>query len=190
MERQRDPTASDMLVPIATGLRLRGNDGRLTASLVPGGIDQLHDRADLLVGRARGAMRRLGVEKYKVYGRKVILKFRGIDSAALAEPLVGLDILMPCNGLVDLPEGDYYIFELVGLKVQTREGRVIGTVRDVVETEGTPLLAIEPLPGAGGRGAQDEILLPIARSICANIDIASRCITVDPPEGLLELYGI
>ena len=96
---------------------------------------------------------------------------------------------MPCNGLVDLPEGSYYIFELVGLTVRTRNGRTIGIVRDVVWTGGTPLLAIEPGEGKGP-AAREEILLPAARSICTAIDLASGWITIDPPEGLLELYGI
>ena len=55
----------------------------------------------------------------------VVLKFRGIDDPTAASALAGLDILIPCNGLVDLPEGSYYIFQLVGLTVRTREGREV-----------------------------------------------------------------
>jgi 16S rRNA processing protein RimM len=99
-----------------------------------------------------------------------------------------MDILLPCKGLVDLPEGSYYIFELVGLRVVTLAGRALGTVRDIVETGGTPLLAVRPDPGVGD--GREEILLPVARSICRIIDTRSGVITIDPPEGLLELYGV
>ena len=44
--------------------------------------------------------------------------------------------------------------------------------------------------GGGGSSAEEEVLLPAARSICTAIDLVSGCITIDPPEGLLELYGI
>ena len=179
----------DVDVPVATGLKLRGARGRLTARLVPGGIDQLEGRDWVLVGRPGGVLRRLSIEEYSIYKDNVIVKFHGIDAAAAAAEIVGQDILIPCNGLVDLPEGSYYIFELIGLTVRTRGGREIGTVRGVVRTGGTPLLAIEP--GAVlGPSAQDEILLPAARSICTAIDVAAGCITIDPPEGLLELYGL
>jgi 16S rRNA processing protein RimM len=174
---------------VAAGLRLRGAAGRLTARLVRGGIDQLKGRGWVLVGRPGQAARRFEIEEYSIYKNNVVLKFRGVDTAADAAGLVGQDILMPCKGLVDLPEGSYYIFELVGLIVRTRDGRTIGIVRDVVQTGGTPLLAIEPGEGIGPP-AQDEILLPAARSICTAIDVASGCITIDPPDGLLELYGI
>jgi len=180
----------DRLIPIATGLKLRGNDGRLTARLIPGSIDQMEGRTAIYVGRGAGPWQCLQVEEYSTYGRKLVVKLEGIDSAAGAEPLVGMDISMPCKGLVDLPEGAYYIFELVGLSVQMRDGRVLGTVRRVVETGGTPLLAIEPASDSLREQRQDEILVPAARSICALIDLEAGRITVDPPEGFLELYGI
>ena len=52
-------------------------------------------------------------------------------------------------------------------------------------TGGAPLLIVEraePLPQT-----KREILIPAARSICTRIDRSARVITVDPPEGLLEL---
>lgn len=175
-------------IVVAAGLRLRGAGGRLTARLVPHGIDQIQGREWVLVGDGRGPGRRYEVEESRVYADKVVLKLRGVESATDAAPLVGMDILIPCNGLVDLPEGSYYIFELVGLRIRTLEGRAIGTVRDIVLTGGTPLLAIDPAPGGGE--SREEILLPAARSICREIDLASGVITIDPPEGLLELYGL
>ncbi|HEU4401557.1 MAG TPA: PRC-barrel domain-containing protein [Candidatus Polarisedimenticolia bacterium] len=101
--------------------------------------------------------------------------------------MVGQDILIPCKGLVDLPEGTYYIFELIGLRVRTHDGRDLGVVRDVLRTGGTPLLAVARNPGAGVAGAGEDLLLPIARSICRQIDTEAGSITVDPPEGLLEV---
>jgi 16S rRNA processing protein RimM len=172
-------------VPVATGLRLRGAHGRLTARLVEGGVDQLAGRPEVEIGRRAGPRRRYEVEEYSVYRDRVVVKLRGVDDAAQAAGLVGLDILLPCKGLVDLPQGSYYIFELVGSTVVTREGREVGTVRDVVRTGGTPLLLVER-PGAAARG-EEPLLLPAARSICVTIDVAAGRIVIDPPSGLLDL---
>jgi len=143
----------------------------------------------VLIGVRQGQLRRYEVEKAESYGDKVVLKLQGIESADQAAGLVGQDIFLPCNGLVDLPAGTYYIFELVGLSVVTRGGQVIGTVRDVYETGGTPLLVIDPPSGDAGM-RREEILLPAARAICRDIDTAAGRITIDPPEGLLGLYGL
>ena len=189
-----DPAASgsagERPVTVATGLRLRGAGGRLTARLVPRGIDQLGRTPSVLVGSAGGPSGTFEVEEYTIYSGKVVLKLRGVDTAEQARELVGKDILLPCNRLVDLPEGTYYIFELVGLTVETVDGRRLGTVRDVVETGGTPLLAIEPQEARGRGGEEKEILLPVARSICRTIDAQAGRIIVEPPDGLLELYGL
>src|SRR5262245_38301641 len=77
-------------VPVATRLRLRGPDGRMTASLVRGGIDQLGGRREVLVGRAGGDATLRAIETCATYGHKVVIKFRGIDTAAMAAPLEGL----------------------------------------------------------------------------------------------------
>jgi 16S rRNA processing protein RimM len=188
--RDRRAARPGEVAVVARGLRLRGTGGQLTATLVPGGIDQLQGRGWVLVGRWPGPGTRWEMEEYTTYGRKIVLKLRGVDSAALAEPLLGEDILLPCNGLVDLPEGTYYIFELVGMRVRTEQGRELGTVRAIIETGGAPLLEIEPATSPRSPAGGNEILLPMAGSICKVIDRASGRIIVDPPEGLLELYGL
>ena len=186
----QDTRESAAEVVVATGLRLRGAGGHLTARLVPGGIDQLGGRTWVLIGRPGAATVRYDLEERTSYADKVVVKLRGIDGAGQAAALVGQDILLPCNGLVDLPEGAYYIFELVGLRVCTRDGRELGTVRDVVRTGGTPLLAVQPAARGRTSSRNEEILLPAARAICTRIDPHGGTITVDPPDGLLELYGL
>ncbi len=77
------------------------------------------------------------------------------------------------------PAGEYYQTDLVGCAVQTRGGKTIGIVEDWREYGGPPLLAVN----ANGR----EILIPFAKSICVEIDVASRKIIVDLPPGLEDL---
>ncbi len=59
-------------------------------------------------------------------------------------------------------------------------GAPVGVVKGVEEYGGPPLLRVE---AADGR----EILVPFARSICREIDVAAKTIRVELPEGLREL---
>jgi 16S rRNA processing protein RimM len=60
-------------------------------------------------------------------------------------------------------------------------GAEVGAVREVLHTGGeAPVLVII---GEGGR----ENLVPLAESICVEIDVEAKLIRVDAPEGLLEL---
>ena len=56
---------------------------------------------------------------------------------------------------------------------------LLGTVRDVQFTSGTPLLEVETSTG--------ELLIPLAEDICTKIDATARRIEVVLPEGLREL---
>src|SRR5207245_1556805 len=87
----------DRPVLVATRLTLRGAGGRLTATLVPEGIDQLKDRSWVLIGGGAGPRRRYGIEEYSSYARKVVLKLKGVESAREAEAVVGQEIFLPCN---------------------------------------------------------------------------------------------
>ena len=81
---------------------------------------------------------------------------------------------------VELGEGEFYDWQLEGCRVETIEGRCIGTVREVLHTGGeAPVLVIRDERGR-------ENLVPLAESICVEIDTARELIRVDAPEGLLE----
>jgi len=57
-------------------------------------------------------------------------------------------------------------------------------VKDVVELGDSTLLVVE------GTSGSREVLIPLCRQICVEIDLAGRRIVVDPPDGLLDLNEI
>ena len=59
------------------------------------------------------------------------------------------------------------------------KGRPLGVVVDFLEYGRAPLLQVD----AGGR----EVLVPLARSICHEIDVTGKIIRANLPEGLTEL---
>jgi 16S rRNA processing protein RimM len=79
-------------------------------------------------------------------------------------------------------EGAFSYADLVGCRVvgdAVVGDAQVGVVTEVEEYGGAPLLKVK---AADGR----EILIPFARSICKVIDVASKTIRVELPEGLLE----
>jgi 16S rRNA processing protein RimM len=159
------------LVTIAERLRPRGIKGELSA--VP-----LSDNPER-VGRVFVNHVEYEVENAWRHGGYVVFKFRGVDSMTAAEALEGADVAIPREERAALPEGEYYQTDLVGFAVVTRLGEAIGTVQGWREYGGPPLLEVD----AGGK----ELLIPFAKSICVEIDLAGRRIIVDLPEGLLDL---
>ena len=65
-----------------------------------------------------------------------------------------------------------------------RSGERVGTVADVLTAGASTLLSVERGPG------RTEVMIPLSRSICVDIDPARKRIVIDPPDGLLDLNEI
>jgi 16S rRNA processing protein RimM len=160
--------------------RVRGTRGELLGELdssEPGREDRLKDVAL----EAGGQRRVIGVEQVWRHNGRPVFKFAGIDSISDAEPWQGAEILVPASEIVRPEEGAYSYADLTNCRMETAgSGELVGVVKGVEEYGGPPLLKVEAVDGR-------EILVPFARSICREIDVAAKTIRVALPEGLLDL---
>src|ERR1044072_2167821 len=122
----------------------------------------------------------LALEDHWFHKDRVILKFEGYDTMTAAEELVGGWLVISEADGLELEEDQFYEYQVVGADVIAITGEKIGIVTRLMRTGGTDLLVIE---GEGKR----EILVPFANDICTEVDVDARRITINPPEGLLEL---
>ena len=168
------------LVLVARVARPRGVKGEVACDLLtdfPERFDRLEELVAVFPG---GGRRRLKLEGHWFHGGRVVLKLAGYDSPEAAAALAGCELAVPESEAVELEEGEFYDWQLEGCRVETVEGREVGAVREVLHTGGeAPVLVIRD---EGGR----ENLVPLAESICVEIDVAAKLIRVDAPEGLLE----
>lgn len=126
-----------------------------------------------------GKRRDVGLERIWRHDGRPVFKFAGIDSISAAEEWEGADVLVPVDQGVRREAGEYTHADLIGCRVVAGQV-VIGTVRGVEEFGSAPLLKVETAEGR-------EVLVPFARAICKEIDVAGKVIRADLPEGLLEL---
>ena len=169
----------DDLVAIARIVRPRGLRGEVVAEVLtdfPERFDGLGDVTAVLPG---GERRELKLENAWFQKERIVLKFDGLDSIDDAEGLRDAEICVPEQEAVKLEEGEFFDWQLEGCEAVTPEGVIIGKVRELMRTGGTELLVIDAPDGR-------EMLIPFAESICTEVDVESKRITVDPPEGLLE----
>jgi 16S rRNA processing protein RimM len=120
------------------------------------------------------------VENTWMHGDHLILKFKGVDTISDAEKLAGAEVAIPFEQRAALAEEEFYQSDLIGCEVSDASGRSLGIVEDFQETGGAPLLTVKTPDGR-------ELLIPFANSICTKIDLDRKQITVNPPEGLLDL---
>jgi 16S rRNA processing protein RimM len=124
------------------------------------------------------------------HGGQAIFQFAASHSVDDAKKLVGFEVRIPLAERTKLPDGSYYISDLVGCDVVETNGRKVGVVCDVEingdNVPGTPLLVVD-LDQARVTAGGAQILVPLAQDICLRVDLAARGIEVKLPDGLLEL---
>ena len=78
----------------------------------------------------------------------------------------------------ELPEGEFYHHQLLGLRVYTAQGQSLGRVSDILETGANDVLVVQGETGP-------EILIPLVDEIVISIDLEAGCLTIQPIPGLL-----
>lgn len=123
------------------------------------------------------------VESVRAHTGRVLLKFAGIDSPEDVQLLQGWTIEIPEEEARKLEEDEYFLHDLVGLRLIDGQGRERGTVVDVYEGGGGLLLKVKRADGK-------EFELPFAAELCTEINIAEKRMVVALPEGLDDLDAI
>lgn len=118
------------------------------------------------------------IEKVGYHKNQVILKFKGCDSVDEAEKLRNTYLFVKREDLGKLPEGVYYIADLIGLEVYTDQNEFLGKVDDIYSVAGANDIYV----------VKDEMgktkLLPGIPDVILKIDIENAKITVHLLEGL------
>jgi len=114
-------------------------------------------------------------------GRKgeVRLRFEGVGGREEIGALVGQLIMASPALLPELPEGEFYRFELIGCRVESETGEAAGTVREIWETGAHDVLVVEDEEGV-------RRLIPTAAELMKQVDLTARLIIVADLPGLLE----
>lgn len=120
------------------------------------------------------------VENVRMQKNMVILKLAGIDDRDAAERMRGTELYITDADLPELPEGQFYVRDLIGMTVESEEGDVLGEVSDVIQNTAQDIFEI--------KGENDKtILIPKVDQFVLNIDKDERVIRVRLMEGLLDL---
>ncbi len=117
------------------------------------------------------------VEHVRYHRELVLLKLVDYPDRTAAEALRGLWVLVPRAAAVPLEEGEYYLYQLMGLTVVTTQGETLGQLVDILETGANHVFVVQ-----GDRG---ELLLPDIPEVVQVIDFTTHLMTIQLLPGLL-----
>ena len=120
----------------------------------------------------------LEIENVKFFKQFAILKFKGIDNINDIEKYRGKSLMIDREDAVDLDEDEYFIADMIGMKVCTEDGSEFGTLKDVMETGANDVYIIDSLE-------HGEVLIPAIRECILDVDMDEECMTIHLMEGLV-----
>lgn len=120
------------------------------------------------------------IENVRAQKNMVILKLEGADDRNAAEALRGKELYITEDDLPQLPEGQYYVRDLIGMSVTEEDGNLLGHVTDVLQNTAQDIFEVESENGK-------KLLIPKVDQFVLDIDAEKREITVRLIEGMLDL---
>lgn len=154
---------------------LRGEVKVLPLCDDPGRFREL---GEVCVAFADGRRRMASIRQVAIEGKDVRLAFDGVEDRAAAEEFRHATLLIRRDMRRELDEGRYYLDDLVGLRVETTDGRQLGVVREVLCLPANDVYVTE------------HALIPAVREIVRSVDLEARRIVVEPLPGLAPELGL
>ena len=118
------------------------------------------------------------IEEVKYHKHLVLVKFKGIEDINMAEKYKGCYIKIKRENARKLPEGTYFIADLIGIKVYDEDGNLLGKVDDIYNNKSTDIYVIKDDLGK-------QILLPSTKEIIKQIDVDNDKMVVHLIDGLI-----
>jgi 16S rRNA processing protein RimM len=129
------------------------------------------------VGDEHTPMTVSGAQQHK---NVIVLSLDAIDTADAAEKLRGKAVSVPESELTPLPPDQFYLHDVVGLRVEHVNGQPLGVITDVITSGGNDIFVVRDQ--VTGR----ETLLPVVKAFVKEIDIPRGLVRVEPIPGLFD----
>lgn len=160
----------DTYLLVAEGLKPQGLDGTLKCRVYMDSADDIMPLRTLY-RKERDTYTAVRVESAHVRDGFAYLVLEGVRSREEAERWRGVLLYMGRKDAPPLPEGRYYICDLIGCAVQDEQENFVGTVCDVLQPGANDVYVL--------RSERGEMMLPVIPQLILRTDVEARLILVD-----------
>jgi 16S rRNA processing protein RimM len=136
--------------------------------------------ADYGVLQTKDGKRRFEIASLRHAGNTLVARLNGVCDRSAAEALRNLELFIPRSDLPPPDEGEFYHSDLIGLTAITNSGDEIGTIVAIHNFGAGDLLELRV------QGRPDTVMVPFTMEAVPLVDLESRRVVIDPPQGLLD----
>lgn len=121
------------------------------------------------------------LKNHRHHNKGLIIKFSEYRHRDQVDVLKNKGIFVRSDEIPPLDDGQYYLHQLIGLRVISDTGAEIGQLISHIETGANNVYIIRPKEGK-------EILIPAIDEVILSVDLVAKEMKVHLPEGLMDLY--
>ena len=154
-----------------------GIKGIVKIKLFSDNIERFNNLKKIYV-KNRNDIKEYEIQEAKYHKGMVLIKFKGIENPEDANLLRNSYLLVDRKKEKPLEKGTYYIVDMIGLKVYTEKGELLGTLEDIFNTGSNDIYVVKNELGK-------QILLPAIKDVVKNIDMEQKKIIVDLIPGIM-----
>ncbi|MGN0375829.1 MAG: ribosome maturation factor RimM [Butyrivibrio sp.] len=122
----------------------------------------------------------LDISGVKFFKNMVILKFKQFTNINEVEKFRNGELFVTRDNAVPLEEGEYFVCDLIGLKVQDEDSNFIGVISDVLQTAANDVYEVTSNEGR-------KYLIPAIKQCILKVDIDNGIMSIHAMKGLLDL---
>jgi 16S rRNA processing protein RimM len=148
--------------------RAHGVNGEILIRLTTDFPERIQKGKNVFLGDDHAQYR---IENVRQRPKGLILKFANIDTIEDVEKLSKKEVFVTSDSLPELPEGEYYHHQMLGIRAVTEDGQDLGVLTEILETGANDVYVITDENGK-------EELIPALRQNLVNIDIRNRIMVV------------
>ena len=126
-------------------------------------------------------------ERYKAYtvrdirwiGGDMLVSLKELPDRTAVEIFRNIMVYMKSEDMPELPEGEYFLHQLVGMEVITDQGKKLGILKEILITGANDVYLVQSPEGK-------DLLLPVIEEVVLDINQESGQILVHIIPGLLD----
>jgi 16S rRNA processing protein RimM len=164
---ERDIVIGKIVAPLGT----RGEVKTVVLTDFP---ERFEAGSELTLSLPTGGTKQVKIESARIHRDGLALKLKDIDTRDDSEGLRNAEFTIDESELGELPEDRFYVFDLIGLKVVTDDGRELGEVTEILQGGANDVYI-----------TSTALCIPALKTVVVKIDVSEGRMTIHPVPGLL-----
>ncbi|HLR41137.1 MAG TPA: ribosome maturation factor RimM [Virgibacillus sp.] len=119
------------------------------------------------------------IDGHRTHKKFDLLHFKDYNSINDVEHFKGAYLKISEEQLTDLPEDEFYYYEIIDCTVYTTNGEQIGIIKEILSPGANDVWVVKPKKGK-------DVLIPYIKDVVIQIDVPLKKIVIEPMEGLLD----